>query len=209
MKRLKQKNSIVVFGGSFNPPHNSHFSMAEQVLNEYEEVEKVIFVPVNKKYAKGGLEENTYRYGMLKMVVEKNSHFMLSDMDMYGDHSLYTIEVLEKVQEQFPEKEIWLLIGSDNLKEFSTWKRPEEIISHYKILVRERDEDTIEEILKSDELLNRYRRNIKILKEEMKNNISSTYIRQLIQENKSIRYLVPNEVYEYINKNHLYRREKR
>lgn len=209
MIRLKQKNSIVVFGGSFNPPHNSHFSMAEQVLNEYEEVEKVIFVPVNKNYAKSGLEENTHRYQMLKAVIERNSRFMLSDIDMQGNRSLYTVEVLAAIQKQFPDKEIWLLVGSDNLKEFSTWKRPEEILSQHKILVRERNDDTIEEMIKESELLNRYKQNIKTLREELGSTISSTHIRELIKSKKSARYLLPDEVYDYINKNHLYREVKR
>lgn len=47
-----KKKSIVIYGGSFNPPLNSHFSIAQQVLNEYEEVDKIVFIPVNKKYSK-------------------------------------------------------------------------------------------------------------------------------------------------------------
>ena len=43
-------SKIVVFGGAFNPPHNMHFSLAEQIINEYEDIEKVIFMPVNSKY---------------------------------------------------------------------------------------------------------------------------------------------------------------
>ena len=49
---MNKKDTVVVFGGSFNPPINSHFCVAEHVLNEYEQVEKVIFIPVNKKYEK-------------------------------------------------------------------------------------------------------------------------------------------------------------
>lgn len=209
MKRLKRKNSIVVFGGSFNPPHNSHFSIAQQVLNEYEQVEKVLFVPVNKKYGKDGLEENTHRYQMLQRVIEKNSQFMLSNIDMMEDHSLYTIEVLSRIQKQFPDKEIWFLIGSDNLREISTWKKPEELVSQYKILVRERDGDVVEEIIKNNELLSQHEENINILKEERGNTISSTYVREMLKQEKSIRYLVPDEVCNYINQNHLYRREKK
>ena len=69
---MKEKSSIVVFGGSFNPPLNSHFAIAEQVLNQYKEVEKVILVPVNQNYPKKGLEKNKYRYNMLKMITDKN-----------------------------------------------------------------------------------------------------------------------------------------
>jgi len=93
---MEVKNSIAVFGGSFNPPLNSHFSIAEQVLNQYEKIERVIFVPVNKRYPKDGLIENEHRYQMLKRVVDKNNHFLVSDIDMYNDHSLSTIETIEE-----------------------------------------------------------------------------------------------------------------
>ena len=62
---MKNDKIIVVFGGSFNPPLNSHFSLAEQIVSEYENVEKIIFVPVNQKYQKKGLLENKYRYEIL------------------------------------------------------------------------------------------------------------------------------------------------
>ena len=202
---MKEKNTIVVFGGSFNPPLNSHFSIAEQVLNEYEEVEKIVFIPVSKKYEKDGLEENYHRYNMLKLVIDKNSNFLLSDIDMNENKSLYTIETLEETQKQFSNKQIWFLIGSDNLKELHTWKRAEELVSNYKILVMERNEDKVEEIIKQNELLNCYKENIEKLNEEIRSNFSSTYIRAQIKKKKSVRYLLPDEVYEYIKENNLYR----
>lgn len=202
---MKEKNTIVVFGGSFNPPLNSHFSIAEQVLNEYEEVEKIVFIPVSKKYEKDGLEENYHRYNMLKLVIDKNSNFLLSDIDMNENKSLYTIETLEETQKQFSNKQIWFLIGSDNLKELHTWKRAEELVSNYKILVMERNEDKVEEIIKQNELLSCYKENIKKLNEEIRSNFTSTYVRAQIKKKKSVRYLLPDEVYEYIKENNLYR----
>ncbi len=201
---MSKKNTIVVFGGSFNPPHNSHFSTAQQVLNQYEEVEKVVFIPVNKKYEKDGLEENKHRYNMLKLVIDKNSSFMLSDIDMNKERSLYTIETLEEIKEQFPNKEIWFLIGSDNLKELHTWKRAEELLSKYKILVMERNEDKIDEIIEKNELIKNYKQNIRKLEERIRSNFSSTYIRSQIKKQKSVKYLMPDDVYQYIKTNKLY-----
>lgn len=204
MIRLNNKKSIVVFGGSFNPPHNSHFSTAQQVLNQYEEVEKVIFIPVNKKYEKDGLLENEHRYNMLKLVTDKNENFILSNIDMEGNRSLYTIETLEEIQKQYKDKNVWFLIGSDNLKELHTWKRAEELVSRYKVLVMERNEDKIEEIIEQNELLKYYIENIRKLEEGIRSNFSSTYIRTQIKKQKSVRYLMPDEVYEYIKTNNLY-----
>ena len=86
---------IVVFGGSFNPPLNSHFSLAEQIVNEYEEVDKVLFVPVNNYYNKPGLLGNEHRYNMLKLVVDKNPNFGISRVELDSSRPLFTIETME------------------------------------------------------------------------------------------------------------------
>lgn len=202
-----EKNVIVAFGGSFNPPLNSHFSIAQEVLNQYEEVEKIVFIPVNKKYPKDDLLENEHRYNMLKLVADKNENFIISDIDMYGEKSLCTIETLEEMEKQFPDKAIWFMIGSDNLKELHTWQRVEELISKYKILVMERNQDCMEEIIDSNEFLSHYKYNFKKINQEIRSNYSSTYIRNQIRKGKSVRYLLPNEVYDYIQKNELYKGE--
>lgn len=199
-----EKKSIVIYGGSFNPPLNSHFSIAQQVLNEYEEVDKIIFIPVNKKYSKKGVIENKHRFNMLKLVADKNDSFLVSNVDMYGEKALYTIEALKKKEEKFNDKEIWFLIGSDNLKELHTWKCAEELVSNYKILVMERENDKMEEIIKNNQLLNRYPESFRKLNPEMKSNYNSTYVRKQIKEGKNVRYFMPEEVYKYIEQNKLY-----
>lgn len=199
------KNIVVLFGGSFNPPLNSHFSIAQNLLNQFEDVLKIIFVPVNQKYSKNGLLENEHRYNMLKLVSDKNESFEVSSIDFDSDRSLYLFEQLEKIQETFPDNELWFLIGSDNLKEIHTWKKPEILLSKYKCIVMERGTDNIETIIENDDFLREHKDNIIKLNQEIRSNYSSTYVRQLIKNNKSIRYLVPDEVYEYIEKNNLYR----
>lgn len=201
---MNKKDTVVVFGGSFNPPIYSHFWVAQQVLNEYEQVEKIIFIPVNKKYEKDGLLENVHRYNMLKLVTDKNKNFIVSNIDMNQNRSLYTIETLEETQRQYKDKNVWFLIGSDNLKELHTWQRAEELVSKYKILVMERNEDKIEEIIEKNELLNCYKENIEVLSQDIRSNFSSTYVRSQIKKQKNVRYLMPDEIYEYIKKNNLY-----
>ena len=199
-----RKNKIVVYGGSFNPPINSHFFIAEQVLNQFEEVDKILFVPVSNSYEKTGLLDEKYRYTMLKMVIDHNPDFLLSDMDLNKKRSLTTIEVLEKAKQQFPENEIWLLLGSDNLKEFSIWNQAEDILRDYDILVMERDADQLTQIINHDELLRKYQQKIKAVNEKIRSNYNATYVRELISHQKSVRYLIPEEIREYIEKNHLY-----
>lgn len=195
---------IVVFGGSFNPPLNSHFSLAEQIVSEYEMVKKVIFVPVNSKYNKQGLIGNKERYEMLKLVCDKNSNFLVSDIEIKNMTPLYTIETLRILQKQYPNHTIWFTIGSDNLKQLDTWEKAEELVSDFKILVLERDKDKMEEIILQSPFLSDHQSAFIKVKNHVKSNMSSTFVRDKIKRGKSIRYLTPDEVYEYIQKNHLY-----
>lgn len=201
---METRKSIVIYGGSFNPPHNMHFLIANKVMEIYKQVERIIFIPINSKYPKEGLIENKYRYNMLKKVIEKNNKFELSDLDMYGEESILRINVLEEMQKKFKNKEIWVLIGSDNLKRIHEWYRAEELLRNYKILVMERNEDTVENIINKNELLRKNKDNIKKLNLDIKSDLSSTYIRNQIKNNRNIKDLVPNEVYEYIKENKLY-----
>lgn len=198
------KNIIAVFGGSFNPPLNSHFSLGQQIVNEYENVDKVLFVPVSTGYAKPGLISNEHRYNMLKLVCDKNPDFEVSDIELVQDRQLYTLETLELLQEKYPGKTICFTIGTDNLRELSTWKLIDKLVAKFKILVLERDEDDMYSIIEQDEFLKKNKDCFIKLKENIRSNISSTFARDKLKRGKSIRYLTPDEVYNYINENNLY-----
>lgn len=200
-----EKKQIVIFGGCFNPPLNSHFLLAEQLVNEYPQIEKVIFVPVNNKYQKNDLVQNEHRYNMLKLVCDKNIRFEVSSLEMDSSRPLFTIETLDEFQKMYPDKEITFVMGSDNLKEFSKWDRVQGIIDKYKVYVLERDKDNIDEIIKSDEFLNENKETFIKAKNNITSNFSSTYVRERLRNNKSIKYLTPDEVVNYINKNKLYK----
>lgn len=195
---------IVVFGGSFNPPLNSHFSLAEQIINEYDIVKKVVFVPVNSAYQKPGLISNEYRFQMLQAVCEKNKDFLVSRIEIDSPCYLHTIDTLNQLKHFFPENILWFTIGSDNLKELSTWKHAEDLVQNYKILVLERGQDSMEEIIENDSFLSQYTSSFICVKNNVRSNLSSTFVRDKIKRGKSIRYLTPDEVYEFIQKNHLY-----
>lgn len=196
---------IIVFGGAFNPPLNSHFSLAEQIVNEYENVEKIIFVPVNSKYQKSeALLSNEHRYNMLKLVCEQNENFEVSDIELKSDRPLYTIETLNILQKQFPNNEIVFTTGTDNLREFDTWHEAEQIVKNFKILVLERDEDSMDDIIALNSFLSANKSSFIKVKENIRSNLSSTFVRDKIRRGKSIRYLIPDEVYRYIKENKLY-----
>ena len=182
---MEEKKILAIFGGSFNPPLNSHFSLAQQIVNEYENIEKVIFVPVNSKYQKEGLLENEHRYNMLKLVCNKNSDFIVSDIELKQQKQLYTIETLELLQKEYPNNILCFTIGTDNLKGFSKWESADKLVNKFKILVLERDEDDMNEIIEKDNFLLEHKKSFIKLK-------------------RNIRYLTPDEVYYYIKENNLY-----
>ncbi len=200
-----QEKQIVMFGGAFNPPLYSHFSLAEQIINKYKQVEKVIFVPVNSKYKKADLISNKHRYEMLKLICDKNEKFEVSNIELESKTPLYTIETLEILKNQYPNNEIAFMIGSDNLKDLSNWYNAEKLVQNFKIYVLERKNDSIEEIIQSNQLLSKNNQSFYKVKNGDFKNLSSTYVRNNIKNGESIKNLTPDEIIMYIEKNKLYR----
>ncbi len=200
---MKDKQ-IVIFGGSFNPPLNSHFSLAEQILNEYSQVEKIIFVPVNSSYQKLDLIHNEHRYQMLKLVCDKNEKLEVSRMEIDNTRQLYTIETLRKFKALYPAYEIAFIMGSDNLKELPSWKEAQELVKSFPIYVLERARDKIEEIIQADDFLKENELSFIKAKNNITTNLSATFVRKKLKEHKSIRYLTPDEIVLYIKENNLY-----
>lgn len=207
MKEEVNKKQIVVFGGCFNPPLNSHFSLAEQMVNEYNQIEKILFVPVNSKYQKVDLISNEHRYQMLQLVCDKNEKFEVSRIEIDSQRALYTIETLTELQKTNTEYEICFTMGSDNLKELETWHKAEEIVRDFKIYVFERDRDNIEEMIQASQFLKSNQQAFIKVENKIKTNLSSTFARERIREGKSIKYLAPDEIVSYIKENNLYKEE--
>lgn len=195
---------ILIFGGAFNPPLNSHFLLAQQILNQYSQIEKLIFVPVNSNYQKADLIANQHRYQMLKLVCDKNQKMEVSDIEMESKRQLYTIETLRKFQQLYQEYEIAFITGSDNLKELDTWQKAEELVKEFKIYVLKRDNDNIEEIICANSFLKENEKAFIKVENKVTTNLSSSFVREELKEGKSICYLTPNEVMLYIKENKLY-----
>lgn len=199
-----EKKQIVMYGGCFNPPLNSHFTLAEQLINEYDQIDKVVFVPVNSKYQKAGLISNIHRYKMLQLVCSENEKMEVSKIELESKRPMYTIETLKELKKIYPNNEIALAIGSDNLKELDLWHKAEELIKNFKIYVISRDKDNIEDIIESHKLLKENKSSFIKAKNNIISNLSSTYVREKLKNNKSIRYLTTDKVIKYIKENNLY-----
>ena len=191
---------IGIFCGCFNPPHKMHLDIAlELIQNGY--LDKVIYVPASNKYNKPGLVSNNHRYQMLKLITSKYPMLEVSDFE-FQDQLKYTYETLDYFKKEYPNDEIYFIMGADNLDEFDTWRNYEYMLSNYKMLVIRRDgTSTIDALAKYQ----KYQHNIIItnLKAIM---LSSTYIRHNITDANINKYL-DLDVLTYIKNNHLY--EKR
>ena len=199
-----EKKQIVMYGGCFNPPLNSHFTLAEQLINEYDQIDKVVFVPVNSKYQKAGLISNIHRYKMLQLVCSENEKMEVSKIELESKRPMYTIETLKELKKIYPNNEIALAIGSDNLKELDLWHKAEELIKNFKIYVISRDKDNIEDIIENHKLLKENKSSFIKAINNIISNLSSTYVREKLKNNKSIRYLTADKVIKYIKENNLY-----
>lgn len=198
------KKIIALFCGSFNPPLFSHFSLAEQLLNSDNNIEKIIFVPVSNKYKKDELISDEHRFNMLNLICKNNSKFEVSNVEFNYSRQPYTFETLQTIQKLYPSHEIRLIIGTDNLKELDHWYEIEQLLNCFKVFVITRDEDNIEEIIKNHNLLAKYSDSFIISNIILRTNLSSTFVRNEIKYKNSVKYLLPDEIIEYIEKNKLY-----
>lgn len=201
-----QKKVIAVFGGSFNPPINSHIKLAKQIIAKCNIVEKVLFVPVSTKYKKAELANDEHRYNMLKIVCNDEDKLDVSDIELRQNKQLYTIQTLELIKKQYKNKyDIWFVMGTDNLKEIESWNRPEQLLKKYKILVLERENDRLEDIISSIKLLSENRKSLVTINGIKRIDLSATMVRNKIKKDEDVSKYLPKEVFEYIKENKLYK----
>ena len=183
---------IGVFGGSFNPPHLMHLNIAKDLLR-LKYLDKVIFVPTGNKYSKDDLIDIKYRLEMLKIMTKYYDDMIVSDYENQN-RVIYTYETLDYFKKKYLGSEIYFILGADNLKQISNWKNSEYILSNYKLLVINRDDDKIE-----------VKDNV-VVTDILNNDISSTFIRNNINKNDIIKRYLNKDVLEYIRKEILYER---
>lgn len=194
------KNKILIFGGTFNPIHNGHLILAEHCINE-EGFDKVVFIPTMNPYYKDTLDFDT-RLKMLKMAIKDNDKFAYSSIEKRYNLEGKLYLILEKIAE-LSDDDITILIGSDSLMNLDWWYKIDEILKNYKILVLKRDDDDEAISIKIAEYKEKYGADIKVLNNK-RVEISSSMIREMIKNGKSIKYLVRDDVEKFIRDEKLY-----
>ena len=180
---------VGLFFGSFNPIHTGHLIIANHIANYYVDQVWFIISPQNPFKSARDLLKAEARLSLVKIAIEKDDRFKASDIEFKLPVPSYTIDTLTILSKQYRDCEFFIVLGSDNYNEISKWKSAEEITSNYKFLIYERPGFSISKL------------NSGYINDSPLLNISSTKIRNLIREDKSFKYLVPECVHEAIKKN--------
>ncbi|PWZ01295.1 Nucleotidylyl transferase [Testicularia cyperi] len=222
---------VIVACGSFSPPTYLHlriFEMAKDQVNESGKYELMAgyYSPVSDYYKKEGLAKATHRVRMCELAVEKTSTWLMVDAwESLQDEYQRTAVVLDHFDEEInrgPDGgvqlsdgtrrrvKIMLLAGGDliqSMGEPGVWATADlhHILGRYGCLIVERTGADVWSFLLSHDLLWKYRRNLKIVKQTIYNDISSSKVRLFVRRGQSIKYLLPNSVIQYIERAGLYR----
>lgn len=183
---MNNDRRIGLFFGSFNPIHVGHLIIANAIA-EGSDLQKVWFVvsPQNPLKPGKGLLHEFDRYDMVKAAIGDNYKLDVSDVEFHLPRPSYTINTLTHLVEKHPAIKFSVIIGEDNLSNFSQWKNHEQILENFGLYVYPRPGVTNSEF--------RRHRNVTVVEAPLLD-ISATYIRSCVKANKSIRYLVPEAV---------------
>ncbi len=190
---------IGLFGGSFNPPHIAHCIVAETVRDQFG-FEEIWWVPSHHPPHKTDeeLASAEHRLAMTQRAVADHPAFRVCDIEIRREGVSYTVDTLRTLQDEYPDVSFWLIIGSDSLRSFGSWHRPDEIIERVPIVVYKRP-GAISSVV-DPRFANRVHFADAPLLE-----VAGTEIRARQRSGRSIRYLVPESVRAYIEEHGLYR----
>ena len=180
---------IGLYFGSFNPVHVGHLIIANHVANETD-LNQVWFVvsPQNPFKQSASLLNEYHRLHLIKSAIEGENNLRASNVEFGLPKPSYTVDTLAYLTEKYPEHEFCILMGSDGFQNLTKWKNYEVIIKNHQIIIYKRPGFEPIKIPGAD---------VQILDAPLLQ-ISSTHMRELIKNKKSIRFLVPDVVQKEI-----------
>ena len=184
---------IGVFGGTFDPPHLGHLIAAQEILVQLE-LDRLLLVPAAVPPHKRDRDVTPapVRLEMLTAAVGGDARFSVSDLEIRRDGPSYTVDTLRQLRDDWPDAELFLAVGADQLAEFESWRAPDEIARLARLAGFAREGQSLPE--------GREVRVVRVPHVE----ISSTEIRRRAAAGAPIRYLVPASVEEIIRREGLY-----
>ena len=206
---MKEK-SIAIMGGTFDPIHYGHLVTAQAVKEKFG-VEKVLFIPTGNPPHKVDREVSSSekRYFMTVLATITNPSFEVSRIEIDREGYTYTIDTIRELKNTLSDDtKIYFITGADAIHKILTWKEPEKLLKMCEFVAVTRpgyNKDKLFEHIKNIEKT--LKGKIHFL-EVPHLDISSSDLRNRVQENKSIKYMLPEEVENYIYKFGLYRKKE-
>jgi nicotinate-nucleotide adenylyltransferase len=183
---LKTENRKLITGlffGSFNPIHLGHLVIANYMANY-------------TLKQKAGLADMYDRLEMARLATENAPHLKVSDIEFKLPQPSYTVDTMAHIKEKHPEKEFALIMGADNLASLKKWKNYEVLLQNHQIFVYPRPNADVSEWENHPSI---------VMTQTPQMDISSTFIRQAVKQQKSIQFLVPDAVIDFMDKKSLYK----
>lgn len=200
-----QNKKVGIMGGTFDPIHYGHLMLAQNALETYE-LDEIMFVPSGTPWLKDSTKvlSKNKRVHMTGIAIEDNVNFALSTIEIDREGNSYSYETVEELKKQQPDTEFYFILGADSLLEIEKWKHPGRLMAECVLLAAVRDDCDREGLEKQISYLkDNYKADIRILPAR-RVDISSTDIRSRIADGKSVRYMLPDQVIQFIEKNQLY-----
>lgn len=190
--------NIGIFSGSFNPIHIGHLILANYIV-EFTEIEEIWFLvsPHNPLKSEGELIDENIRLEMTEIALKEYKKVKTCDFEFSMPRPSYTIDTLNALQAKYPQHKFTLIIGGDNWNVFESWREYDKILENYNLKVYPRLGYRIS-------IPSKLKEKVETLDSPIIE-ISSTFIREAIAEGKNVKAFLPDEVYEYILRNNLYK----
>ena len=189
-----------LFFGSFNPVHTGHMIIANFMASQTDLGEVWLVVsPQNPLKPKGSLAKDYDRLHLVQLAIGDSPRLRASNVEFGLPKPSFTIDTLAYLKEKYPRREFVLIMGGDNLVTLHKWKNYEMILRDYEIYLYRRPKHSIGELGRHP--------HVKQFDVPMLD-ISATYIRRCLREKKSVQYLVPDAVFQYLEESTLYRAQQ-
>lgn len=197
---------IGIVGGTFNPIHLGHLMLGEYAYDSFE-LDEIWFMPngnpPHKDISKSEVSTNS-RIKMIELAIQNIDYFKLQTYEIMKKDVSYSYETMEMFSSIYPEYDFYFIIGSDSLFNLETWKYPEKLMKYCTILVACRENIDISLVIgRIGYLKGKYKASIELMPMPLLE-ISSSDIRNRISQMKSIKYIVPDKICNYIKDHKLY-----
>lgn len=199
---------IGIMGGTFNPIHNGHLSLADAALTQYH-LDEIWFMPSGLPAHKANDEllSATARLCMVKLAIAGKEKFKASSFEIDREGFTYTVDTMVALAKEYPDAEFYFIIGGDSLMKFHKWVKPDVISAHTTLLAAGRNGYSQKELLCQAKFLNQEFGTRIFFVDMPEMVISSNAIRNFCknQQYGEIKELVPPAVYQYITEHQLWK----